>query len=66
MGKLNGTDIILKNKPGSVYNRGIFFTKKNYALDLCIICDFSKRFIYILANWPNFQYDAKIYSSKNL
>lgn len=39
--------------------------KKNYALDLYAVCDSSKRFIYILAGWPNFQHDARIHSSTN-
>ena len=67
VGKPDGTDIVLKNKPGGAYNGEIFFTrKKKYALDLCAVCNSSKRFIYILAGWPNSQHDARIYSSTNL
>lgn len=67
MGKVDGTDIVLKNKPGGVDNGKIFFTqKKKYALDLCAVSDSSTRFIYILAGWPNSQHDAQIYVSTNL
>lgn len=67
VGKVDGTDIALKHKPGGIYNGEIFFTrKKRYALDLCAICNSSKRFIYILAGWPNSQHDARIYASTNV
>lgn len=66
MKKVDSTDIILKNKPRGVYNKKIFFTqKKEYALDLYIIYDFSIRFIYILAGWSNSQYNAQIYTFIN-
>ena len=45
--------------------RFFFYSKKKYALDLCAVYS-SKRFIYILAGWPNSQHDARIYSSTNL
>ena len=67
VGKVDGTDIVLKYKPGGVYDGEIFFTrKKKYALDLCAVCDSSTRFIYILAGWPNSQHDARVYASTNL
>lgn len=35
-------------------------------LDLCAVCDSSKRFTYILAGWPNSQYDARIFASTSI
>ena len=67
VGKLDGTDIVLKFKPGRIFKGEIFFNwKKRYALDLCAVYDSSKRFIYILAGWPNLQYDARIFASTSI
>ena len=67
VGKLDDTDIVLKFKPGGIFKGGIFFNrKKRYALDLCTICDSSKRFTYILAGWPNSQHDARIFASTSI
>ena len=38
-----------------------FLLKKKFALDFCIVYDFSIELIYIFASWPYSQYDAKIY-----
>ena len=58
-GKLDSTDIVLKFKPGGIFKGEIFFNrKKRYALDLCAVCDSSKKFTYIFAGWPNSQHDA--------
>lgn len=66
-GKGGCTDIVLKYKPGGVYNGEIFFTrKKKYALDFCAVCDFSTRFICTFAAWLNSQHDARVYASTNL
>lgn len=63
----NGTDIVLKHKPGGNYNGEVFFTRKKvYALDLCAVCDSDKRFTYILAGWPNSQHNARIFASSTL
>lgn len=44
VGELDGTDIVLKFKPGGAFRGEIFFNrKKRYALDLCAVCDSSKR-----------------------
>ena len=62
--KLDGTDIVLKLKPGRIFKGDILFNrKKRYALDLCAVCDSSKRFTYILTGWPNSQHDARIFAS---
>lgn len=67
VGKLDGTNIVLKFKPGGIFKGEIFFNrKKRYALDLCAICDSSKRFTYILAGWPNSQHDARIFASTSI
>lgn len=54
VGKVNGIDIVLKHKPGKVYNKKIFYIrKKRYALNFYVIYNSNKRFIYIFANWPH-------------
>lgn len=67
VGKLDGTDIVLEFKPGGVFKGEIFFNrKKRFALDLCAVCDSSKRFIYILAGLSNSQRDARIFASTSI
>ncbi len=62
--KLDGTDIVLKFKPGEIFKGEIFFNwKKRYVLDLCAVCDFLKRFTYICADRPNLHHDAWIFAS---
>lgn len=65
--KLDSTDIMLKFKPKEIFRREIFFNwKKRYTPDLYVIGDSSKRFIYILASWPNLQHDAQIFVSTSI
>lgn len=67
VGKLDSTDIMLKFKPGEDFKVEIFFNrKKRYALDLCAVCDSSKGFTYILASWPNSQYDTQNFASTSI
>lgn len=67
VGKLDGTDIVLKFKPGGIFKGEIFFNrKKRQAVDLCTLCDSSKRFTYILAGWPNSQHDAQSFVSTSI
>ena len=62
--KIDGTDIILSTKPGDCYEGELFFNrKKRYAMDLCAVCDVSKKFIYFLIGWPNFQHDQRIFAT---
>lgn len=45
VGKVDGTNIDLKFKPGGTFKGEPFFTrKKRYSMDLYAICDFSKQF----------------------
>ena len=67
VGKVDGTDIILKFKPSGHFKGELFFTrKKRYAMDICAVCDSSKKFTYVLAGWPNSQHDARIFASTNI
>lgn len=65
-GNWSGTywNLVLKHKPGGIYNGETFFTRK--ALNWCAIGDSDRRFIYILAGWPNSQHDARIFASTTL
>lgn len=67
VGKIDVTDIVLKHKPGGIYEGETSFTRKKvYALELCAVCDSDRRFTYILAGWPNSQHYARIFASTNL
>ncbi len=66
IGKLDGIDIILKYKREISTIKRFFLYEKKYALDFCIVCNFSIQFIYIFINWPNFHHDTQIYVFINL
>lgn len=52
--KLDSKDIMFKFKSKRIFKKGDFFNwKKCYTLNLYAICDFLKKFTYILASWPN-------------
>lgn len=52
-------DNVLKFKSGGHFKRKLFFTgKKRYILNTYTICNFNKKFIYVLAVWLNFQYNT--------
>ncbi len=49
-GKIDRMDVVLKLKPDGHFKGKLFFTcKKRYAMDLCTVCDSSKKFTYVLA-----------------
>lgn len=67
IGKADGTDIILEYKPGEAFNGENFFSrKKRYAIDLCAVCDISKRFIYMLTGFSNATHDARVWGHTRL
>lgn len=35
-------------------------------MDICAICNSSKKLTYVLAEWPNSQHDAYIFASINI
>ncbi len=44
------------------YQEELFFNrKKRYAIDLCAVCDFNKKFIYFLCEWSNSQHDQRVF-----
>lgn len=61
---MDSTDKMLKFKSREIFKRQIFFNwKKRYILNLYVISDFSKRFIYILVGWSNLLHNAQIFAS---
>ena len=63
VGKADGTDIVLQYKPGGVFDGEAFFNrKKRYALDLCVVCNSSKKFIYMLTGFSNATHDARVWA----
>lgn len=63
VGKLDGTNTLLKFKLEKIFKGEIFFNqKKRYALDLCAVWDSLKRFIYIYIDVPNLQHNAQIFA----
>jgi hypothetical protein len=67
MRKMNEIDIVLFIKSNEKYDDELFFNrKKRYALDLCAICDFNKKFIYFLSDWFNSQHDQRIFAVEDL
>ena len=61
IGKVDGTDIVLKYKPGGVFHGEHFYTrKKRYSIDLCAVCDSQKRFIYSLTGFSNTTHDSRV------
>lgn len=60
-------NIVLKFKPSGYFKKNLFFTQKNcYAMDICAICNSSKKFIYVLARQSKFQYNAYIFAFINI
>lgn len=67
VGKVDGTDIVLKYKPGGVFDGEMFWNrKKRYALDVCAVCNSKKEIIYFLTGWPNSQHDACVFASTHI
>lgn len=57
--KVDGKDIILQYKLGGVFYRKHFYTwKKRYSIDLYVVCNWQKRFIYTLASFSNTTHDS--------
>ena len=64
VGSLDGTDIVLDNKPGGEYKGEQFFNrKKRYAIDLCAICNSDLTFTYYLTGFSNAAHDSRVFSS---
>lgn len=62
VGKANGTDIVLQYKSGGVFDGEAFFNrKKRYAIDLCGVCDSSKKFIYMFIGFSNATHDVRVW-----
>ena len=67
VGSLDGTDIVLENKPGGEYQGEQFFNrKKRYALDLCAVCNSDLTFTYTLTGFSNATHDSRVFSSTQL
>lgn len=63
VGKVDGTYIVLQYKPGGVFDGEQFFNrKKRYAVDLCAVCDSSKKFIHMLSGFSNATHDSRVWS----
>lgn len=59
IGKVDNTNIILPYKSDRVFHGKHFYGwKKCYFIDLYIVCNSQKRFIYILANFLNTIYNS--------
>jgi hypothetical protein len=39
---------------------------KRYVIDLCVVCDSNRRFIYFLCEWLNSQHDQRIFVAEDL
>ncbi|KAE8211094.1 hypothetical protein CF319_g9363, partial [Tilletia indica] len=64
--KLDGTDIVLYERPGGELNGDQFFNRKRrYALNLTAVCDFKLRFTYVLIGWPGSVHDSRAWSSSS-
>lgn len=67
VGKVNGTNIVFKYKPGGIFDGKMFQNqKKRYVLDLCAVCNSKGEIIYFLVGWPNSQHDAQIFASTRI
>lgn len=56
--KIDNIDIVFQYKPSKVLNKKHFYNqKKCYSIDLYVVCNLQKRFIYILANFWNTTYN---------
>ena len=66
--KINDIDIFLINKSIDAFVDETFFNKKKkqYVMNLCIIYDFSLKFIYIYIDWSNFVHDNRIFKTMNI
>ncbi|KAE8182305.1 hypothetical protein CF328_g8556 [Tilletia controversa] len=63
VGKLDGTDIVLYERPGGSLNGDEFFNRKRrYAINLTAICDRSMLFTYMLVGWPGSVHDSRAWS----
>jgi hypothetical protein len=64
--KVDETNIVLNIKLDENYEDELFFNrKKRYAMNLCAMCDTSKKFIYFLTDWSNSQHDQRIFAADN-
>ena len=64
--KMNNIDVFFVIKSKNIYDKKIFFNrKKRYIMNLCIVCDFKKKFIYMFIDWFNFQHDVRIWFTTN-
>ena len=67
VGKIDGTDVVLKYKPGGKFNGEQWFNrKKRYAIDLLGVCDRNKKLTYIYTGASNAQHDSTIFSKTQL
>lgn len=62
VGKVDGIDIVLLYKPGGDLVGKHYFTRKNkYAIDLCAICNSSKKFIYVITRYSGATHDVRVW-----
>ena len=61
--KLNDNDIVLIKKFENQFDDEIYFNKKKrYVMNLLIVCDSKKMFIYMFNDWFNSQHDVRVYA----
>lgn len=64
---MDGTDIILQYKLGEVFHGEHFYTpKKRYSIDLCVVCDSRKQFIYSLTDFSNTTHDSQVWAATQI
>ncbi|KAE8243924.1 hypothetical protein A4X13_0g6885 [Tilletia indica] len=64
IGKLDGTDIVLYERPGGTLNGDEFFNRKRrYAINLSAVCNHKLEFTYILVGWPGSVHDSRAWSA---
>ncbi len=62
IGKVDGSDIVLLYKPGGDLIGEHYYTRKNqYSIDLCAVCNSSKKFIYAITGYPGATHDARVW-----
>ena len=67
IGKVDGTDIVLQYKPGRVFHRDHFYTrKKRYAIDSYAVCDSQKRFISSSVRFSNTTHDSRVWAATQI
>lgn len=67
IGSVDGTDIVLAEKPCGEFNPETFFSrKKRYAIDLCAVVDSAHRIRYAYCGWPNSVHDARIWAATSI